>query len=79
MIIAISRIKFHDLDHTDAERPMKTLLMPDLHQKHHLQIQIMVHNREINIIDGLKIEQIDLVNYRYSHKEESAMVQMMTT
>jgi predicted lipid-binding transport protein (Tim44 family)/uncharacterized membrane protein YgcG len=49
--------------------PMKPLLVPDLYQEHLLQIQGMVHNHEINMIAGLKIEQIDLVHIRYTLKE----------
>jgi predicted lipid-binding transport protein (Tim44 family)/uncharacterized membrane protein YgcG len=49
--------------------PMKPLLMPDLYQEHLLQIQDMIRIHESNMIEGLKIEQIDLVNVRYMLKE----------
>ncbi len=49
--------------------PMKPLLMPDLYQNHLDQIQSMLRNHEINIIDHLKIERIDLVNVRYTLKQ----------
>jgi len=49
--------------------PMKPLLMPDLYQNHLAQIQSMLRNHEINIIDHIKIERIDLVNVRYTLKQ----------
>lgn len=49
--------------------PMKPLLMPDLYQAHLLQIQGMVSNHEINVIADLRIDAIDLVNVRYTLKE----------
>jgi len=50
--------------------PMKPLMMPDLYQAHLLEIEGMIRNHEINIIAALKIDQIDLVNVRYTIKEE---------
>ncbi len=50
--------------------PMKPLLMPDLYNEHLLQIQGMVHNHELNLISQLKIDRTDLVNVRYTLKEE---------
>ena len=50
--------------------PMKPLMMPDLYREHLLQIQGMVMTHEINMIADLKIEAIDLVNVRYTLKED---------
>jgi predicted lipid-binding transport protein (Tim44 family) len=50
--------------------PMKPLLMPDLYADHLSQIQGMVRDHEIDVLDGLKIDRIDLVNVRYTLKEE---------
>jgi len=48
--------------------PMKLLLMPGLYADHGAQIAGMIRNHEINVIDGLEIRQIDIVNVRYTHK-----------
>ncbi len=48
--------------------PMGTLLMPNLFTQHTSQLQGLIRNHEINRIDDLKIEQIDLVNVRYTEK-----------
>lgn len=45
---------------------MKPLLMPDLYADHLRQIDSMQRNHEINIIEGLHIDAVDLVNVRYS-------------
>jgi uncharacterized membrane protein YgcG len=50
--------------------PMKALLIPDLYDEHLLQIQGMLRNHEINMISDLKIDRIDLVNIRYTIKEQ---------
>jgi predicted lipid-binding transport protein (Tim44 family) len=50
--------------------PMRPLMMPDLFQNHSLQIAGMVRQHEINIIGDLRIDRIDLVNVRYTFKEE---------
>jgi len=47
---------------------MGTLLMPNLVAQHTAQLQGLMRNHEINQIDDLKIEQIDLVNVRYTEK-----------
>lgn len=49
--------------------PMKPLMMPDLYSEHILQIRGMVNNHEINVIGNLNIDRIDLVNVRYTLKE----------
>ncbi|MFI5167946.1 MAG: TIM44-like domain-containing protein [Thermoanaerobaculales bacterium] len=50
--------------------PMKPLLMADLFQDHSREIQGMIQNHEIDVIDGLRIDRIDLVNVRYTLKED---------
>lgn len=47
---------------------MGTLLMPNLFTAHTAQLQGLMRNHEINRIDDLKIEQIDLVNVRYTER-----------
>ncbi len=49
--------------------PMKPLLMPDLYQDHSRQIAGMIRNHEIDVIGNLRIDRIDLVNVRYTAKE----------
>ena len=48
--------------------PMGPLLMPNLFTQHTAQLQGLIRNHEINRIDDLKIEQIDLVNVRYTER-----------
>ena len=48
--------------------PMEPLLMTDLFTQHTAQLQGLARNHEINRIDDLKVEQIDLVNVRYTEK-----------
>jgi predicted lipid-binding transport protein (Tim44 family) len=50
--------------------PMKPLLMPDLYADHLGQIRGMVRNHEINMIEGITVDSIDLVNVRYTMKKE---------
>jgi hypothetical protein len=50
--------------------PMKPLLMPDLYADHLGQIRGMVRNHEINMIEGLTVDTIDLVNVRYTLTKE---------
>jgi predicted lipid-binding transport protein (Tim44 family) len=45
--------------------PMKPLLMPDLYAEHLGQIQGMIRDHEINVIEGLLVDGVDLVNVRY--------------
>jgi predicted lipid-binding transport protein (Tim44 family) len=49
--------------------PMQALLMPDLYANHCRQIQGMIRNHEINMIAGIKVDRLDLVNVRYTLKE----------
>ena len=50
--------------------PMQPLLMPDLFRDHSIQIAEMIRNHEINVIGELHVDRIDLVNVRYTLKEE---------
>jgi predicted lipid-binding transport protein (Tim44 family) len=50
--------------------PMRPLLMPDLFQDHSQQLAGMVRQHEINVIGDLRVDRIDLVNVRYTFKEE---------
>ena len=50
--------------------PMRALLMPDLFHDHSIQIAEMVRDHEINVIGDLRVDRIDLVNVRYTLKEE---------
>lgn len=49
--------------------PMKPLMMSDLHAAHCSQLAGMVRNHEINVIESVKVDRIDLVNVRYTFKE----------
>ncbi|MGD0571986.1 MAG: polymorphic toxin-type HINT domain-containing protein [Sedimentisphaerales bacterium] len=49
--------------------PMQALMMPDIYRDHCIQIQGMIRNHEINKIAHLKVDCIDLVNVRYTQKE----------
>ena len=49
--------------------PMQPLLMPDLYAEHCSQLQGLRGNHEINMIDHLRVEQVDIVNVRYANKE----------
>jgi predicted lipid-binding transport protein (Tim44 family) len=50
--------------------PMQSLMMPDLFGQHTAQLQGLVRNHEINRIESLKVEQVDLVNVRYTEKPD---------
>jgi len=51
--------------------PMRPRMMPSLYAEHCAQIAGMVRNHEINMIADLKIEAVDLVNVRYTAKEDT--------
>ena len=50
--------------------PMRPLLMPDLFKDHSLQLAEMERQHELNVISDLHLDRIDLVNVRYTLKEE---------
>jgi predicted lipid-binding transport protein (Tim44 family) len=52
-----------------AYEPMQSLLMPDLYAEHCSQLSGMIANHEINLIADLRVEQVDIVNVRYTQKE----------
>ena len=58
--------------------PMKPLLMPDLYAEHCQEIAGLVHQHEINLLEGLSVERVDLVNVRYTndadHREFTALI-----
>ncbi len=47
--------------------PVKDLLMPDIFNEHSLLIASMIKKHEMNLLDSLIIENIDIVNLRYTH------------
>ena len=49
--------------------PMKPLLMPDLYAEHCSQLGGLVRDHEINVIGDLRVEHVDIVNVRYTQKE----------
>jgi predicted lipid-binding transport protein (Tim44 family) len=50
--------------------PMQPLLTPDLFKSHLAQLEAMVRQHEINHIDGIAVQNIDLVNVRYTTRPE---------
>lgn len=50
--------------------PMKPLQMNSLYNQQCAQIQGMIRDHEINVIEGVQIERLDLVNLRYTHKPD---------
>src|ERR1017187_4255257 len=49
--------------------PMQSLLMPDLYTAHCAQLQGLRRDHEINMIEGLHVDRVDIVNVRYTHEE----------
>ena len=62
-------LKLQECWQTRDYSPMGALMMPDLFLEHNRQIKGMIHNHEINVIGNLNIDGIDLVNVRYTVKE----------
>jgi len=59
--------------------PMRPLMMADLFRDHLRQIEGMKRNHEINMIDGLQVDAIDLVNVRYPlNKDEREFTALIT-
>jgi len=50
--------------------PMKTLLMEDLFAVQNAQIQGLKRNHEINKLDDLQVKKVDIVNVRYTEKQD---------
>jgi predicted lipid-binding transport protein (Tim44 family) len=50
--------------------PMQPLLTEELYREHCAQIESLKRNHEINVIEGLQVEQVDLVNVRYTDKPD---------
>ena len=59
--------------------PMKPLLMNALFVQHTAQLQGLVRNHEINRIDDLKVERVDLVNVRYTEKQDQREFTVLIT
>lgn len=69
----LAEATFVTLERCWSERsyePMRPLLMPDLFREHTLELAGMTRQHEVNLIDDLKVDGIDLVNVRYTFKEE---------
>ena len=69
-LVDLARQTFIKLQQCWQERrydPMKPLMMPDLYAQHCAQLAGMVRTREINLIEGLVVESVDLVNVRYTN------------
>src|ERR1017187_5072801 len=49
--------------------PMQALLMPDLYVAHCAQLQGLRRHHEINIIEGLQVQRVDIVNVCYTQQE----------
>jgi hypothetical protein len=50
--------------------PMQAGMMPDLYERHCLQLQGLARANEINKIDGVAVEAVDLVHVNYTDKPE---------
>ncbi len=50
--------------------PMQPLLMPDLYAEHCAELQGMRRDHEINKMDYLHVNRVDIVNVRYTQKED---------
>jgi predicted lipid-binding transport protein (Tim44 family) len=50
--------------------PMKPLLMPDLYAQHGSQLAGMKRNHEINMIADLELDQVTVINVRYTDKPD---------
>jgi uncharacterized membrane protein YgcG len=48
--------------------PMRKLMMPDLFAAQSQQLAGLLRNHEINVIADLDVENVDIVNVRYTHK-----------
>ena len=63
--------------------PMKPLLMPGLYNAHLTQLAAMRRDHEVNIIEGLNVERVDIVNVRYTndpeHREFTALISAEAT
>jgi len=63
-------LKLQECWQTRYYEPMKSLMVRDLYQEHLQQINSMVRNHEINIMEGLKIDFVEIVMIRYYEKNE---------
>ena len=68
---AVARATFLKLQECWQAReyaPMQPLLMPDLYRSHGRQLEGLKRNHEINMIADLKVERLEVVHLRYTHK-----------
>jgi len=63
-------VKLQECWQTREYEPMRPLLMSDLYAQHCAQLQGLRRNHEINIIEDLRVDRVDIVNVRYTHKED---------
>ncbi|HXI83767.1 MAG TPA: TIM44-like domain-containing protein [Verrucomicrobiae bacterium] len=59
--------------------PMQPLLMPDLYTAHCAQLQGLCRHHEINLIEGLQVQRVDIVNVRYTHEENQREFTVLIT
>jgi predicted lipid-binding transport protein (Tim44 family) len=50
--------------------PMQPLVMPDLYLLHSKQLEGMKTQHEINVLEGLAVDRVDVVNVRYTHRPD---------
>ncbi len=50
--------------------PMKPLVMPDLYLLHGKQLEGMKLQHEINVLEGLAVDRVDIVNVRYTYRPD---------
>lgn len=50
--------------------PMKALMMDSLFAQHTAQIKGLIRNNEINKLEGIQVQHVDLVNVRYTEKQD---------
>jgi len=50
--------------------PMRALLMPDLYNQHLAQINSLKRDHEIDMIEGLKVSRVEIVQVRYHLKKD---------
>jgi predicted lipid-binding transport protein (Tim44 family) len=59
--------------------PMKPLMMPDLYTDHCAQLGGMTRSHEINVIADLRVARVEIVNVRYTEKENHREFTAMIT
>ena len=59
--------------------PIKDEISPVIYKDHVRQLEGLKRNKEINVIEGLKVNYVDLVNVRYTHKPEDREFTVLIT